>query len=309
MIRNERIKTTMRRGLEIGKGMGLLLILAMIMPSAAAAAANWPQVVLSRDNTPISYEVYGTGEPTLVFVHGWSCDSRYWRMQVDQFAKKYRVVVLDLAGHGHSGLTRECYCMRAFAEDVRAVTEAVGSKTVILIGHSMGGEVVAHAARMMPERVIGLIGVDTLENVEYPLNRQEADTMVAPMIDDFRGESRAFVATMFRPDADPAVRQWVLDDMSSAPPAIALDAMVSYLHEYVSGRIARVFDGINVPVVCVNGDLWPVNFEANRRHIRSFEAITVPNGDHFLMLDKPNAFNQALEQAIYAILRKAAASE
>jgi pimeloyl-ACP methyl ester carboxylesterase len=49
------------------------------------------------------------------------------------------VVLLDLAGHGHSGSKRSRYTMRAFGEDVQSVTEAVGSKSVILIGHSMGG--------------------------------------------------------------------------------------------------------------------------------------------------------------------------
>ncbi len=307
MIRDKWIKRTNRWGHLLTGCMGLLLLLAMALP--AAASGNLPQVVLSRDNTPISYEVYGSGEPTLVFVHGWSGDSRYWRYQIDLFAKKYRVVVLDLAGHGHSGMTRKCYFMRGFAEDVKAVTEAVGSKTVILVGHSMGGEIVARAARLMPDRVIGIIGVDTLENVEYPLSRSEAEAMLAPMLDNFRGESRAFVATMFHQNADPAVRQWVLDDISSAPPAIALESMEAYLFEYVSGKIAKMFDGIKVPVVCVNGDLWPVDLEANRRHIKSFEAITVPGGDHFLMLDKPNAFNQALEKAVYSVLRKAAQAE
>ena len=147
-----------------------LLLVGLSLP--AAAASSWPKMAVSRDNTPISYEVYGNGEPTLLFVHGWSCDSRYWRMQVDQFAKKYRVVVMDLAGHGHSGMGRACYSMQGFAEVEQAVAEAVGSKSVILIGHSMAGEIVAHAARLMPERVIGLIGVDSLDNIEYPLSRE-----------------------------------------------------------------------------------------------------------------------------------------
>lgn len=285
--------------------LGLLLLLT----SAAPAAAAWPKVVLSRDNTPISYEVYGTGEPTLVFVHGWSCDARYWRMQVEQFARKYRVVTVDLAGHGHSGMTRSCYSTKAFAEDVRAVTEAVDSATVILIGHSMGGEIVAQAAKLMPERVLGLIGVDTLNDVEYPLSRGEAKAMLAPMVDDFRAGSRAFVASMLHADSDPAVRQWVLDDMSSAPPSVALGSMEAYLDLFVTKAVARIFDKIQVPVICVNGDLWPVNFEANRRHLRFFETITVPGGDHFLMLNQPNAFNQALEQAIFKILRKAASGQ
>ena len=70
------------------------------------AETQWPRVAVSKDGTPISYEVFGTGEPLLAFVHGWSCDARYWRAQVPVFSKKHRVMVLDLAGHGHSGTSR-----------------------------------------------------------------------------------------------------------------------------------------------------------------------------------------------------------
>jgi len=75
------------------------------------AEAKWPHIAFSKDGTPISYEIFGVGEPTLVFVHGWSCDARYWRAQVPVFSKKYRVVILDLAGHGHSGMSRTKYTM------------------------------------------------------------------------------------------------------------------------------------------------------------------------------------------------------
>jgi hypothetical protein len=43
------------------------------------AEAKWPHIAFSKDGTPISYEIFGVGEPSLVFVHGWSCDARYWR--------------------------------------------------------------------------------------------------------------------------------------------------------------------------------------------------------------------------------------
>ena len=119
------------------------LFLLLLVFVNASAQETWPHIAFSKDGTPISYEVYGTGDPTLIFVHGWSCDSRYWREQVPEFSKKYRVVVIDLAGHGHSGTSRIIYTMSSFGEDVKAVTEAVGSKKVILIGHSMGGPVIA----------------------------------------------------------------------------------------------------------------------------------------------------------------------
>lgn len=291
--------------------LAVLVLLAVTAQTAQAGStmSNWPQVALSKDKTPISYEVYGSGEPTLILVHGWSTDARYWRLQVEYLARKYRVVALDLAGHGHSGLTREDYSMQAFGEDVRAVAEAVGSSTIILVGHSMGGQVIAEAARLMPEKVIGLIGVDSYDNIEYPMSRSEMEMVLAPMIDDFREASRAFVADMLLPSTDPQLRAWILADMSSAPPHVALSALEEMMDLFVTGKAARVFDDVKAPVVSINGDLWPVNTEANQRHMHLLETITIQQSDHFLMLARPHAFNQALEQGVHAILRHAAQKE
>jgi len=270
---------------------------------AIRAQADWPHVVSSKDGTPISYEIYGAGESTLVFVHGWSCDARYWRAQLPHFAENHRVVMLDLAGHGHSGTTRSQYTMRAFGEDVKAVIEATGSRRVILIGHSMGGSVIAEAARLMPNRVKGLIGVDTLENIEYPITREELKKMIAPLEKDFRAGSRQFVEEMISPQTDPQLREWILSDMSAAPPAVALSAMNNMMSQYITGEAAKIFDEIRIPVITVNGDMWPVNYEANRRHMLSFDAIVLKGADHFLMLNRPEQFNRALETAISKLLR------
>jgi len=81
----------------------------------------------------------GQGEPTIVFVHCWTCDHSFWDAQVDYFSRQYQVVWLDLAGHGESGSRRQHYTMQAFGEDVAAVINQVGARRVILVGHSMGG--------------------------------------------------------------------------------------------------------------------------------------------------------------------------
>jgi pimeloyl-ACP methyl ester carboxylesterase len=252
----------------------------------------------------ISYEVYGSGDPTLVFVHGWSCDGRYWRAQAQHFSAKHRVVVLDLAGHGHSRATRKKYTMKAFGEDVRAVTEAAAGHRVILIGHSMGGAVIAEAARLMPNRVIGLIGVDTFQNIEYPLTQEELDKMVAPLKKDFRTGAKEFVKTMMSSATDPDLREWILSDMSAAPPAVALSAMNELLSLYITGEAAKIFEDIKVPVMAVCADMWPIDHEANRRHMASFDAIVLKGADHFLMMNRPQEFNEALEKAIKTISEK-----
>jgi len=285
-------------------GMLVCFIVLFYASGTSQAKDEWPRVAVSRDGTPISYEAYGTGEPTLVFVHGWSCDARYWRAQVPYFSKKHRVVVLDLAGHGHSGSKRSKYTMKAFGEDVQAVTEATNSRNVILIGHSMGGSVIAEAARLMPDIVKGIIGVDTLENIEYPLTREELDQLLSQLKGDFQAGSREFIKQMIASDMDPLMREWILADVSSAPPAVALGAMEEMMSQYITGDAAKIFEEIRIPVVVVNGDLWPIDYEANRRHMFSFEAIVLEKADHFLMMDRAEKFNQALEKALEMILQK-----
>jgi pimeloyl-ACP methyl ester carboxylesterase len=280
------------------------LVILFLIFGVIRAEAEWPRVVLSKDGTPISFEVYGAGEPTLVFVHGWCCDARYWRAQVPHFSKSHRVVTLDLAGHGHSGMTRSKYSMLAFGEDVQAVTEAIGTNRVILVGHSMGGSVIAEAARLMPDRVIGLIAVDTLHNIEYPMTRQELTKMLAPLEKDFRNGTREFVEQMILPHMNPQLREWILSDMSAAPPTVALSASNSMMSQYITGEAAKIFDEIHLPVVSVNSDMWPVNYEANRRHMSFFNAIILKGADHFLMLDRSEEFNRALEKAIHMIVNK-----
>lgn len=264
----------------------------------AHAKNEWPRLAISADGTPISFESYGSGEPTLVFVHGWSCDARYWREQIHHFSKNHRVIVLDLAGHGHSGMGRAQYTMRAFGEDVKAVVEASGSRSVILIGHSMGGSVIAEAARLMADRVIGLVGVDTLQNIEHPMTREELDGMVAPLEKDFRNGCRQFVEAMISPRTDAELREWILADMSAAPPDVALSAMNGMMSQYITGEAARRFEDIRIPVMTVNGDMWPIDYEANRRHMFSFDATVLKDADHFLMLNRVEEFNSALEKTI-----------
>jgi len=271
--------------------------------SGAQQTVEVIRTATSADGTAINYYEHGQEGPVLVFVHGWSCDTSYWREQVEYFRHKYHMVLIDLAGHGRSGSERENYTMDAFGQDVKAVVESVGAEKVILIGHSMGALVIAHAARFMPEKVIGLIAVDDLQNVEYPLGEEQFKEMTTPFNEDFKQGVRDFVAGMLRSDNSP-VNEWVISDMSLAEPRVALSAMNGSLGGYLTGDVAKLFDGLDVPVVAVNADLWPTDVEANRRHIKDFELIELDGLDHFLMLKAPERFNPALEQAVEMILKK-----
>ena len=211
------------------------------------------------------------------------------------------MVLIDLAGHGRSGSKRENYTMKSFGQDVFAVVEKIGAEKVVLIGHSMGALVIAHAARLMPKKVIGLVAVDDLQNVEYPLGEEQFKEMTAPFKEDFKKGVRGFVTGMVCSDKS-KVNEWVINDMSSADPRVALNAMNGSLVGYMTGDVSSLFDKLDTRVVAVNSDLWPTDVAANRRHIKDFELIVLPGLDHFMMLKAPERFNPALEQAVKSVL-------
>ena len=93
------------------------------------------------DGVEISYDIRGKGDIALVFVHGWACDRSFWREQLDTFAGDYRVVSVDLAGHGQSKADRTTWSVASLGGDVQAVVEKLNLNKVILIGHSLGGPV------------------------------------------------------------------------------------------------------------------------------------------------------------------------
>lgn len=259
-------------------------------------------ITRSFDGVPISYSVYGDGGVTLVFVHGWSCDSRYWRYQIPYFAQKYKVVTVDLAGHGHSGSTRSDYTMEAFAEDVQAVAQKIDGQQMILIGHSLGGDVVSHTARLMPDRVIGIIGVDTLHNAGLRHTKEEYNEVVKPFEDDFEATLDSFVRGMFTADADPMLVAWIVNDMQAANRHMALSTLRNYIDQFVTGEATTVAEQVPVPVRVVNADLWPTNMEENRRYYRSFDALIMPHTGHFLHMEQPDEFNRNLDLMVNDII-------
>lgn len=294
------VKAILMRGFD---RRAILFAAAMVFITSCSKQAPMGQsrCVESFDGETISYNVYGSGNVTLLFVHGWSCDSRYWREQVPYFAGKYRVVTMDLAGHGHSGQGRKIYSVESFGQDVNAVMKDIDAKKVILIGHSFGGEITAEAARLAPGRVIGIIGVDTLHNLEEAISEEQVKQMADGFKKDFRPATKTFVEQMMVKDVNPELKQWIMDDMSSAPPNIAISAFEEYAAYLEKKKTANTFREIKAPVISVNADQWPTNIEANRRYMQSFDIVIMKGVGHFPMLERPEEFNKLLERSIREI--------
>jgi pimeloyl-ACP methyl ester carboxylesterase len=258
-------------------------------------------IAISNDTEKIAYSVNGSGKISLIFIHGWNLDSRLWQNQVGYFSEKYQVITVDLAGHGNSSFNRKEYTMVSYANDIKAVIEKEGIDSAILVGHSMAGGVIAEAAKLMPNKIIGIIGVDTSQNVALKLSQDELDLMTKPFEDDFQTGIAAFAKDSLPKNVQPEILYWLIEDMASAPKDIAINQFRNYLGQYVSGESYRVYESINVPVVLVNARLWPTNSAENKKHIKDYSIYYIEESGHFPMLEKPNQFNKILFEAVKSV--------
>jgi pimeloyl-ACP methyl ester carboxylesterase len=261
-------------------------------PPVVAAAAG--DTVASKDGLNIAFEAAGQGEPALVFVHGWAGNKSFWRAQLDYFSPKYKVAALDLAGHGESAAGREFYTVEAFGDDVAAVVEKLNPARVILIGHSEGGRVCIRAARAIGDKVIGIIGIDSLQDMSERYSPDQLDRALKPFKDDFRGTTAAFVRTLFPEKADKALVDRVAAQMASVNPAVGLSALRSEALFNVKADLT----GLRVPIRVINGDRFPTNVAADRAIYRNYDMIPIAGVGHFPMLEDPAGLNKLLEGVI-----------
>lgn len=267
----------------------------------AEPAEGAPRIAITPDGVHVQYRIYGSGEPALVFIHGWSCDSNYWRSQVPEFKKKYTVITVDLAGHGGTDSNRSDWSIANFGQDVATAVAAVPNQELILVGHSMGGPVAIEAARLLGDRVVGIIGVDTFKTVGGPVPTQaQLDAAVKPFQANFIGYTREVVSKhFFAPGANAELVRKVSDDMALSPEKVAIPSLRAVLG-YDFGPPLKEVD---VPIVAINSDLGePVNELRIRKALPEFHAVTLAGLGHFLMMEDPARFNPALEAEIQALL-------
>jgi pimeloyl-ACP methyl ester carboxylesterase len=252
----------------------------------------------SEDHTEISYTSYGDAEIALVFVHCWCCDQDYWREQVDTFISDYRVVTIDLAGHGRSGTGRDNYTLQAFGNDVASVVEHLELDRIILIGHSMGGSVILAAAQKLKEQTIALIGVDTYQRFRYGF----ADTMVKQFIQPFRTDfyhtTIGYVQGLFPPGADPSMVMEIAEDMAVGPEEVAVSAMINNF----STDPADLLKGLDVPLYSINSTMFPVEVDDNRKLYADYEVRFMEGVGHFIQLEDPGTFNKMLKDILQEII-------
>jgi len=242
----------------------------------------------SVDGISIHSTVRGSGAKTIVFVHGWTCDESSWQNQVPVFEKNYRVITLDLPGHGKSGSpTSGALTMELFAKAIEAVRVEAKAGKIVLVGHSMGTPVIREYARLYPANVAGLVPVDGVLHLSGSPNAPNPERMKGP---DGLKNREAMIRGMFGKSATPAIQAHILKMMLAAPETTAYQAMTA---TFAAANWKD--ETFGVPALGIYADHSAADDPAYfKKTFPNGSTVEVPGTGHFVMMEKPDEFNQLL---------------
>ncbi|HTJ52827.1 MAG TPA: alpha/beta hydrolase [Cyclobacteriaceae bacterium] len=253
----------------------------------------------------IDYHIYGENDTTLLFIHGWNLNQTYWANQVTSLSKRFTVVTLDLAGHGNSGRDRKNWTVEAFAKDILSIIEKESLNQIILVGHSIGGEIALDVCRRAPEKIVGFIGIDNFKDIDFDITpefKKGFERYLGEFEVDYNGKVEELAARNCKvEDAEIVTR--IEEDYKSADPNIAVQILKNMVPYYDTER--KRLRKIKVPLHIIASDLSPYNLVALDRYAKAGYSIEWIRGSgHFPMIEKPKPFQRAFEKTLTKILLK-----
>ena len=279
----------------------LRILLLVVFAVSVAQAQPKSEVVNASDGVPIRYSVQGKGDPALVFIHCWACNRHFWDNQVSEFSKTHRVVTIDLPGHGESGQGRKSWSVESYGDDVKTVVTKLDLKRVVLVGSSMGGSIALEATRRMPDRVVAIVPVDTLQNVEQKVPPEQLDAVFKQMEADFKTATTNLLNQLFfSPTTPAAVKDRVINETIAQKPEVVLPI----LRAVFSYDAAPGLREVKVPIRAINSDRVPTDLAVNRKYAPQFDVVIIKGTGHYPMLEDPARFNQMLGEILRNLPRK-----
>jgi len=254
------------------------------------------------DGMKIHSTATGKGSRTIVLVHGWTCDETSWATNVPELAKHYRVITLDLPGHGKSDAPKDGkVTMEMFARAVEAVRAEQKADKIIVVGHSMGTPVIREYAHRYPQHVTALVLVDGVvvaptppggRGIQTPL---DADKLLTP---EGLAMREGMIKGMFTPKTPKDVQEHVLKMMLAAPAATAASAMrTTFDEKYASDEV------MNIPTYGIFAEksfaLPAAPFL--KKVFPKFEFTAMPGTGHFVMMEQPQEFNRLLMKFVESL--------
>ncbi|HEU4510576.1 MAG TPA: alpha/beta hydrolase [Pyrinomonadaceae bacterium] len=266
------------------------LLAVMFVATTVVFAGDGESQFAKLDGAKIHYKSYGQGNEALVLVHGWGCNLNHWRDQIPDLSKRGRVLALDLPGHGQSDKPEISYTIDLFANAIDAVMRDAKVDRAVVVGHSMGTPVARQFYRKYPQKTAAIVIVD---GGLRPFGTKEMREQFLAM---FRApnykETSAQMLAQMAGTLSAADKERVNSSFASTPQKVLVSAMESMNQDSLYGP-----DKMNVPVLAImaKSPFWPPDTEQFLRGLAPDLEYQMWDGvGHFLMMEKPKQFNDAV---------------
>jgi pimeloyl-ACP methyl ester carboxylesterase len=267
---------------------------------SAALAVSPEERVVTCEGTSIAYRAWGDpADRNIVLVHGGAAHSRWWDHIAPLLARGWRVVAMDLSGHGDSG-RRDRYSLDIWAREVLAVvTDAGSAASTVVIGHSMGGLVTLRLAVLAGSQIAGAVAIDSPIRDMAPEDRAARQHRAFGPLRVY--PDRETIISRFRPIPDQPTLSWIAEHVAATsirpaeggwtwkfdPQVFARDTLTPELLTRLDCRVALFR--------AEHGLVTPQQGEAIYDRLgRVAPLIEIPVAGHHIMLDEPVALAAAL---------------
>ncbi len=270
---------------------------------------------VERDGVKIGYEVFGSGDPTILLLPTWSIvHSRVWKAQVAYLARHFRMITYDPRGNGRSDRPTDpaAYASREIYEDGVAVLDATATETAVAVGVSLGAGHLLGLAAHHPERVLGAVfvasavslGDPPTDRPSYSFDDQlDTDEGWAKFnrhywLRDWPGFLEFFHAqVMSEPHSTKQIEDAVGWGLDTTPEAIAATQPARYLNEGAGDLAARV----QCPCLVVHGTEDKIVDVSNGERLAAAlgcELVLFEGSGHLPLARDPVRFNLLLRDFV-----------
>jgi pimeloyl-ACP methyl ester carboxylesterase len=278
-------------------------VIALILFSYGCT--NKPEnVAISFDGVKVSFSQMGKGEPAILFVHGWANRANIWDETMSHFSGKYKTVAVELFGSDESYNNRDDWSMALFGEDVAAVIKKLKLNQVVLVGFSMGSAVIAETAKLLPEKIIGLVLVDDLQDVEMKYAPEMIAVMDSFMMDLVTAPTNEKLVNggFYKKNQEKSFQR--VETMLKSSSQTGWKRSLQSYFKWINENCIESFKQIKAPVTAINSDMEPTKVETFRKYAPSFQAKIIPDVGHLVFWDNPEEFNRLLEESIQEFVNK-----
>lgn len=259
------------------------------------------------------YDETGSGQP-LVFVHGGWMDGDAWDEQVEHFAEDFRVVTVDVRGHGRTGATATSrYTIDLFADDLEALLAHLAIDDAIVCGLSLGNLITQEFLDRHPDRLdAAILGgpARSMPPVDLPawakrFSSPEAGLRTSLQLTGTKGTFRSMLTTIRAVTGSP----WISVDPEIRAEAIEAAGRISPAeYRKIFGALYRydppTLDHVSTPTLAIYGEGETPLVKRQGRQIASAvhdgSVQSIPDAAHLVNMDNPTAFNDALATFIGA---------